>query len=67
MAASILLIGISRNVNCDNMVGFPKSGYICNMHTYINHDKTLASYVDALIMHVDNLETVYQKNVESDD
>ena len=28
MAVSILQIGVSRNVNCDNMVGFPKSGHI---------------------------------------
>ena len=28
MAASILKIGISRNSNCDNLVGFPKSGHI---------------------------------------
>ena len=28
MAASILFISISRNVNYDIMVGFPKSGHI---------------------------------------
>ena len=29
MVASILKIGISQNTNyCDNLVGFPKSGYI---------------------------------------
>ena len=31
MVASILLIGISRNVNRDIMVGFPKSGHIYYM------------------------------------
>ena len=29
MVASIFKIGVSRNANCDNMVGFPKSGHIC--------------------------------------
>ena len=28
MVASILQIGISGNVKCDIMVGFPKSGHI---------------------------------------
>ena len=32
MAASTLYIGISRNVNCDNMVSFPKSG---NIYVYL--------------------------------
>ena len=32
MAASILKIGISRNANCDNLVGFPKSGHIYILH-----------------------------------
>ena len=28
MVASILKISISQNPNCDNLVGFPKSGHI---------------------------------------
>ena len=28
MLTSILKIGISRNTNCDNLIGFPKSGRI---------------------------------------
>ena len=32
MAVSILQIGISRNVDCDIMVGFPKSGHILDAH-----------------------------------
>ena len=38
MAASILKIVISRNANCDNMVGFPKSSHIIiyiDMCTYV--------------------------------
>ena len=28
MVASVLEISIIRNTNCDNLVGFPKSGHI---------------------------------------
>ena len=28
MLTLILKIGISRNTNCDNLIGFPKSGHI---------------------------------------
>ena len=31
MVASILKIGISQNVNRDNLVGFPISGHICKL------------------------------------
>ena len=34
MVASILKIIITRNTNCDNLVGFPKSGHIY-MYIYI--------------------------------
>ena len=37
MAASVLKIGISQNPNCDNLIGFPKSGHIC-------HSKLLYSW-----------------------
>ena len=37
MVASILEIGISRNVNCDNMVGFPKSGHIYRTTKSLRH------------------------------
>ena len=36
MAALILYIGISQNVNCDNMVGFPKSGHNCHSSYSLN-------------------------------
>ena len=32
MVASIFKIGISQNPNCDNLVGFPKSGHISLLH-----------------------------------
>ena len=41
MAASILQIGNSRNVNCDNMVGFPKSGH--NLHVNYNVEQLFHS------------------------
>ena len=37
MAVSILKIGISQNVNCDNLVSFPKSV------THINYNNALAT------------------------
>ena len=35
MAALIFKISISQNTKCDNLVGCPKSGHICNhVHTH---------------------------------
>ena len=35
MAASILKLGTSQNTNCDNLVGFPKSGHIRMYYYYV--------------------------------
>ena len=47
MAASILIIGIFQITNCDNIVGFPKSGYISGYPQthYQNHNTYTTTYI----------------------
>ena len=33
--ASVFKIGITQNINCDNLVGFPKSGHILGTTDYM--------------------------------
>ena len=43
--ASMFQNGISQNTKCDNLVGFPKSGHICNIIKLCNYNALLFAKV----------------------
>ena len=48
MAASILKIGISQNANCDNLIGFSKSGRIIQLATQPFNSNIVECYVEGV-------------------